>query len=69
MSNSKAPMRLRGTLRFGERGAILEGEDGMVWRLETDDDISAHAGSPVLIEGAQRGPYLLELLWIGPATD
>jgi len=68
MTESKAPMRLRGILRMSERGPLLEVEDGPVWRLETSDDLRAHVDQPVQVEAWQRGASLLELLWIGPVT-
>jgi len=69
MSTSKVPMRLRGILRFGERGAVLEVEEGPVWRIETSDDLSVHAGALVQMEAYQQGANRLELLWIGRVTD
>lgn len=68
MTDSKAPLRLRGILRFGERGPWLEVEDGPVWRLDTTEDLHVHQDQHVQIEAWQRGASLLELLWIGPAT-
>lgn len=67
MTDSKAPLRLRGILRFGERGPWLEVEDGPVWRLDTAEDLRPHQDQQVQIEAWQRGASLLELLWIGPA--
>lgn len=68
MTDSKAPLRLRGILRLGERGPWLEVDDGPVWRLETTEDLRAYQDQPVQIETWQRGATLLELLWIGPAS-
>lgn len=68
MTDSRAPLRLRGIVRFGERGPWLEVTDGPVWRLETSEDLHPHEGKPVQIEAWQRGPSLLELLWIGPVS-
>jgi hypothetical protein len=69
MTDSGAPLRLRGIVRFTDRGPLLETEDGPVWRLETADDLHAHRDRTVRIEAWQRGASLLELLWIGPATE
>lgn len=65
----KAPLRLRGTIRISERGPLLEAPDGHVWRLQANEDLSDHEARPVQIEAWQRGPSLLELLWIGPAPS
>lgn len=67
MSASKAPLRLRGIVRIGERGALLEVDDGPIWRLETNDDLQLYRDVPVRVEAWPRGTSLLELLWIGPA--
>ncbi|AHE53719.1 DUF5818 domain-containing protein [Sphingomonas sanxanigenens] len=67
MTESKAPMRLRGIVRMSERGPLLEVEDGPVWRLETGDDLQPYRDLPVRVEAWPRGTSLLELLWIGPA--
>ncbi|OHT21592.1 DUF5818 domain-containing protein [Edaphosphingomonas haloaromaticamans] len=69
MTDSKPPLRLRGIVRMSDRGPLLEVADGPVWRLETRDDLHAHRDQNVQIEAWQRGPSLLELLWIGPASD
>lgn len=66
-SASKAPLRLRGTLRIGERGPMLEVDEGAVWRLDTTDDLQPYRDLPVRVEAWARGTSLLELLWIGPA--
>ena len=68
MSASKPPLRLRGIVRMSDRGPLLEEPDGPVWRLSTRDDLRMHHDQTVQIEAWQRGPSLLELLWIGPAT-
>ncbi|MBO9579495.1 MAG: hypothetical protein J7498_01220 [Sphingobium sp.] len=69
MSTNGLPLRLRGTLRIGERGPVLETEDGPVWRLETSDDLGDRCDQQVQIEGFRRGPGSLELLWIGSTGD
>ena len=68
MSDSKAPLRLRGIVRMSDRGPLLEVPNGPVWRLETRDDLQEHRDQNVQIEAWQRGPSLLELLWIGSAN-
>ncbi|WP_093086746.1 DUF5818 domain-containing protein [Sphingobium sp. AP50] len=65
MSGGKAPLRLRGVMRLGERGPWLEEADGTVWRIEAGEDLADYADRPVQIEGWQRGASHLELLWIG----
>lgn len=67
MTDSKAPLRVCGTLRMSDRGPLLEVEDGPVWRLETHDDLRLLEDQIVRIEAWQRGPSQLELLWIGVA--
>lgn len=53
---------------ISERGPLLEALDGHVWRLQTTEDLAVHEAQPVQIEAWQRGPSLLELLWIGPSA-
>lgn len=65
MTDSKAPLRLRGIVRISDRGPLLEVEDGPVWRLDTKDDLGAYENQIVHVEAWQRGASLLELLWIG----
>ncbi|MGK0491310.1 DUF5818 domain-containing protein [Sphingomonas echinoides] len=67
MSDSKAPLRLRGILRLSDRGPFLEIDEGPLWRLQTDEDLAVHQDRTVRIEAWQRGAGVLELLWIGPA--
>lgn len=67
VSDNKAPLRLKGILRLNDRGFFLEGEDGPLWRLQTTENLADHQDLPVRIEAWQRGPSLLELLWVGPA--
>lgn len=67
MSDSKAPLRLRGTVRIGERGPLLEADEGPVWRLDTSEDLRSYRDVAVRVEAWRRGASLLELLWIGPA--
>lgn len=66
MTESKAPLRLRGIVRISDRGPLFEVEDGPIWRLETSDDLAVHKDKPVQIEAWQRGANRLEPLWIGP---
>lgn len=66
MSEGRVPLRLRGVLRISDRGPLLEIDDGPVWRLQTEDDVSGLQDLPVKVEAWQRGASVLELLWIGP---
>ncbi|PZU06305.1 DUF5818 domain-containing protein [Sphingomonas sp.] len=66
MSEGRVPLRLRGVLRLSDRGPLLEIDDGPVWRLQTEDDVSRLQDLPVKVEAWQRGASVLELLWIGP---
>ena len=62
---SATPSRIRGILRAGERGFLLECEDGHVWRVEGADAFGHLAGRSVVVEAYHRTPTLIDILWAG----
>lgn len=65
MTMSATPSRIRGILRAGERGFLLECPDGHVWRVESADAFSHLAGQAVVVEAYHRTPTLIDILWAG----
>lgn len=68
MNMAIAPVRLRGTLRAGDRSYHLDGDDGQVWRVEGAEPYAMLEGQAVVIEAYRRASGRLELLWAGPAA-
>lgn len=59
--------RLSGMLSRGERGQILTTEDGELWVIDTEDDVTRLVGRRIVIEGAPAGLDRLTADWIGTA--
>ncbi|KUR75285.1 DUF5818 domain-containing protein [Novosphingobium sp. Fuku2-ISO-50] len=61
--------RLTGVLRMAGRSPMLETGDDRIVRLITADDLAAHDGANVIVEGHLSGPDRLHVEWIGrPAS-
>lgn len=67
MTPSTAPVRLRGTLRAGQRGYHFEANGGEIWHVDGAEGYATLVGEPLVIEAYRRAATRLELLWAGPA--
>ncbi|MBA2935253.1 hypothetical protein HZF05_14285 [Sphingomonas sp. CGMCC 1.13654] len=61
-----AHVRLSGLVRIGPRYAMLETDDGTLWRLRSDEDLQPHADRRTTVEARVSAADELALLWIGP---
>lgn len=59
--------RLEGLLLDSRRGPLLQMDDGGVWALETESDISLMLGQRVTLEGVKSGFDRLNVEWLGSA--
>lgn len=62
-----ARYRLEGLLLDSRRGPVLQMDDGGVWALDTDADVSLMLGQRVTIEGIRSGFDRLDVEWMGQA--
>jgi hypothetical protein len=63
-----AHVRKAGVVRIGPRYPMLDGDDGLVWRLKAEDNLTAFAEQRVTIEGRLSAADELTVLWVGPET-
>jgi hypothetical protein len=61
-----AHIRVAGTIRIGPRYAMLEDDDGDVWRLRSEDELGAFGDQRVIIEARVNATDELIVLWVGP---
>lgn len=59
--------RVSGTLSRGRRGLILTANDGELWIIDTNEDVTRHIDRRVIVEGALAGLDRLKVEWIGAA--
>lgn len=62
-----ARYRLEGLLLDSRRGPVLQMEDGGVWALDCDAEVSLMPGQRVTIEGVRSGFDRLDVEWMGQA--
>jgi hypothetical protein len=60
-----ARYRLEGLLLDSRRGPVLQMDDGGVWVLDTETDISLMLGQRVTVEGVRSGFDRLDVEWMG----
>lgn len=60
-----AHVRVSGLVRIGPRTAMLEADDGHLWRLSAEEDLAAHADQRATVEGRVSAADSIAVLWIG----
>lgn len=63
-----AHVRLSGLVRMGPRYAMLEADDGTLWRLRSEEDLHPHADRRTTVEARVSATDELALFWIGPES-
>ena len=61
--------RLTGILLSSRRGPVLRVDDGGVYALDLDRDVTRLFGHRVTIDGLRSGFDRLDVEWIGSALD
>lgn len=60
-----AHVRLPGTIRIGPRYAMLEADDGIIWRLRSEENLGVHGDKRVIVEARVSAADELVVLWVG----
>ena len=62
-----AHVRLLGVIRVGPRYAMLEADDGNLWRLRSEENLEALADQRVIAEARVSATDQLMVLWVSRA--
>jgi hypothetical protein len=61
-------IRLTGTILESERGALLETDDGAIWKLKTENDTLPVSGTKVIVDAGIIDEFSLQVDWISASA-